>query len=59
MLTILENNMAGTPLGDNLIQLARRGNSAGIEQIVRNLAQEKGINYDTEFPLFKSRLGLN
>jgi hypothetical protein len=31
MMNILQNNMAGTPLGDNLIQLARQGKSTEIE----------------------------
>ena len=39
MLNILENNMSGTPLGDNLIELAKKGNSADIEKIVRNIAK--------------------
>ena len=59
MMNILENNMAGTPLGDNLIQLARQGKSADIEQIVRNMYKSRGIDFDKEFPNFVQRLGLN
>ena len=58
MLNILQNNMSGTPLGDNLIQLARNGRSADIEQIVRNIAKQKGIDFDKEFPIFVEKLGL-
>jgi hypothetical protein len=39
MLNILENNMSGTPLGDNLIELAKNGKGADIEKIVRNIAK--------------------
>lgn len=59
MLNILENNMSGTPLGDNLLNMAKQGNSVGIEQIVRNLAKARGIDFDKEFPAFVQSLGLN
>ena len=59
MLNILENNMSGTPLGDNLIELAKKGNSADIEKIVRNIAKQRGIDFDKEFPNFVQMLGLN
>ena len=58
MLNILENNMSGTPLCDNLIQMVRNGNGAGIEQIVRNIAQQRGIDFDKEFPVFLNMMGL-
>ena len=59
MMNILQNNMAGTPLGDNLIQLARQGKSAEIEQIVRNITKARGIDFDKEFPNFVKQLGLD
>lgn len=58
MLSILENNMAGTPLGNNLITLAKNGRSSDIEQIVRNIAKQRGIDFDKEFPNFVQALGL-
>jgi hypothetical protein len=58
MLNILENNMSGTPLGDNLIELARNGNGADIEKIVRNIAKQRGIDFDKEFPAFIEMMGL-
>ena len=59
MLNILQNNMAGTPLGDNLIQLAKEGRGTDIEKIVRNLTQQRGIDFDKEFPKFIQTLGLD
>lgn len=59
MLNILENNMSGTPLGDNLIELAKNGKSADIEEIVRNIAKQRGIDFDKEFPNFVRMLGLD
>lgn len=57
MLSLLETQMGNTPLGANLLTLAKNGNTVEIERIVRNLAQQQGINYDTEFKAFKQRLG--
>ena len=58
MLNILENNMSGTPLGDNLIELAKHGRKADIEEIVRNISKQRGIDFDKEFPHFVEMLGL-
>ena len=53
MINILQQQMAGTPLGDNLLNLARQNNTAGIEQIARNMAAQRGIDFDKEFEAFR------
>jgi hypothetical protein len=40
-------------MGDNLIRLAREGNGAEIEKIARNLACQRGVDFDKEFQAFK------
>jgi hypothetical protein len=57
MLSILEGQ-AGTPMGANLLKLAREGKTAEIEQLARNLSKESGLDFDTEFNAFKQSLGL-
>lgn len=57
MLNILENNMSSTPMGANLLELAKKGKTADIEKIVRNIAQSRGIDFDKEFPAFVQSLG--
>ena len=57
-LNILESKMRGTPMGDNLIKLAREGNTKEIEKIARNLAAQQGIDFDKEFNAFRKQLGL-
>ena len=59
MLNILQNNMASSPMSANLYQLARNGNTAEIEKIVRNIAKSQGVDFDAEFPAFVEKLGLN
>ena len=58
MLSVLETRMAGTPMGDNLIKLARDNRGAEIEQIARNLYSQQGRDFDKEFSQFKNMLGL-
>ena len=57
MMSFLEGRMKGTPMGDNLINLARSGNTAEIEKIARNMAAQQGVDYDKEFEAFKNSLG--
>lgn len=58
VMNMLETQMKGTPMGDNLINLARQGNTAEIEKIARNLVAQRGGDFDKEFLNFKRQLGL-
>ena len=58
MFNVLEQRMGNTPIGQNLLTLARNGQTAEIEKFVRNLATQQGIDYDKEFNAFKQSLGL-
>ena len=40
-----ENN----PIIQNAMNLAQNGNTAALEMIARNLAQQKGLDFDKEF----------
>lgn len=48
----------GNPLFKNMLNLAQSGNTKGIEDIVRNMAQERGLDFDKEFNSFKRTFGL-
>lgn len=58
MMNVLEQRMGGTPMGDNLISLARQGNTKEIEKIARNLASQRGVDFDKEFSAFRKQFGL-
>lgn len=58
MMNYMQSEMGNTPMGQNLLQLAQNGNTQQIEQIVRNLAAQKGVDFDSEFNAFKQSLGL-
>lgn len=58
VMSMLENQMGNTPMGDNLLSMARNGQSAEIEKFARNLFESRGLDFDKEFSNFKSRMGL-
>lgn len=57
-MNILESRLGNTPMGSNLISLARANKTAEIEQIARNLMAQRGLDYDKELIAFKDNLGL-
>ena len=58
IMNILEQQMQNTPIGANLLSLAKQNRSADIEQIARNLCQQSGRDFDKEFNAFKQMLGI-
>lgn len=57
-LSIVKERLGDTPMGANLINLAENNRTIEIEQIVRNLLSQQGLDYDKEFANFKNNLGL-
>ena len=58
VMNILEQQMQNTPMGANLLSLAKQNRSADIEQIARNLCQQSGRDFHKEFNAFKQMLGI-
>ena len=58
LMSILEGQAGSNPMSANLLELAKKGDGASIEQIARNLCQAKGIDFDKEFNSFKQSLGV-
>ena len=58
LINVLESNMKGTPMGDNLINLAKSGNVQGIEEFARNYVKQNGKDFDQEFSAFRQNFGL-
>lgn len=57
MMNLLQG-MQNTPMGVNLLNLAKNNRGAEIEQIARNLMREQGKDFDTEFQAFRRKYGL-
>lgn len=58
IMNILQQNMQGNPLYENLYNLAKNGKTQDIETIARTISKERGIDFDKEFNSFKNSLGL-
>lgn len=58
MLSMMEQRIGTTPMGQNLISLAKNNRINDIESIARNIAQERGVNYDEAFNAFKGMIGV-
>lgn len=57
VMSVLEGQMAGTPMGKNLLQLVKQNKTDEIEKIARNICEQHGIDFDKEFASFKQSLG--
>lgn len=57
MLSVLEGKAGNTPMGANLLKLAKNGQTAQIEQIARNMYRSRGLDFDKEFNAFKQQFG--
>lgn len=52
------SRIANNPMAQNLVNMARSGNTQGIEQIGRNMAKERGVDFDKAFSEFRSQFGI-
>ena len=48
----------GNPIMQNLANLIKEGKTDEIENVVRNIAKERGMDYDKEFKAFKNTFRL-
>ena len=46
-----------TPMSSNILNMAERKDTTGLEQLARNLCQQRGIDFDSEFKAFKEQFG--
>ena len=49
------NQIMSNPMAKNIMDMAQSGNISGIEQLGRNIAKERGIDFDKAFSDFKSQ----
>ena len=48
----------GNPIMQNLASLIKEGKTDEIEKVVRNIAKERGMDYDKEFKAFRNTFKL-
>lgn len=57
LLSVMQNQAPNNPMINNLLNLARNGQTSEIEQIARNLYSQNGRDFDAEFQRFKQQFG--
>ena len=53
VMNMLNQQSQQNPMYANIMKLAQNKDTAGLERIARNLAQERGMDIDKEFANFK------
>lgn len=56
---IVKNITKNSPVFNNLIDMAEKGDNQGIEKFARNYLKEKGFDYDKEMNNFKNKLNIH
>lgn len=46
-----------SPVINNAVNLAQKGDMTALEMVARNLAQQRGLDFDKEFASFKNYIG--
>ena len=54
IMNIFQQQKGNNPILDNAMKIAQNGNISGLEMIARNIAQQKGLDFDKEFANFQS-----
>lgn len=57
-MNMLEENAKNNPFFANILELVKKGDKKEVEDIVKNMAKEKGIDFEKEFNSFKQMFGL-
>jgi hypothetical protein len=54
LMGILQQQGNNNPILNNVMRLAQNGNASGLEMLARNLAAQRGLDFDKEFANFKN-----
>lgn len=49
------SQIMSNPMAKNIMGMAQKGDFAGVEQLGRNIAKEKGIDFDQAFAQFRNQ----
>ena len=58
VMNILKSQGQNNPVLNNAVDMAQNGNASGLEMLARNLAKQRGLDFDKEFADFKQSLGM-
>lgn len=55
VMSILQQKSQNNPILNNAMNLAQNGNASGLQALARNLAAQRGLDFDKEFANFKNQ----
>ena len=55
VLNILQQKSQTNPILNNAMNLAKNGNQSALETLARNLAEQRGLDFDKQFGSFKNQ----
>lgn len=53
---ILQRMNIRNPILNNVVTMAKNGDTQGVENFARNICKQKGLDFDTEFSKFKNSI---
>lgn len=56
VLSILQQQGQNNPIINNAMNMAQNGNSSGLEMLARNLAAQRGLDFDKEIANLRNQL---
>ena len=56
VMNILQQKSQNNPILSNAMNLAQNGDASALQALARNLAAQRGLDFDKEFANFKSQL---
>lgn len=56
VMSFLQQPQNNNPILQNAVNLAQGGNSSALQMVARNLASQKGVNFDQAFSDFQNNL---
>lgn len=58
VMQLLEQQAQNNPMAANVLEMAKQNKTLDIEQVVKNIMQTKGLDYNKEVMAFKNLFGL-
>lgn len=56
VMNILQQQSKNNPILGNAMNMLQNKNTSGLQMLARNLAQQRGLDFDKEFSNFKNQL---
>lgn len=56
IMNILQQQSKNNPILGNAMNMLQNKNTSGLQMLARNLAQQRGLDFDKEFSNFKNQL---